>query len=71
MMMMMTRYERIYNHCEYLRINFPKSLRVCEPIMACSCTGCVGSVNGTRIKKRELEMYMSGEMKEIIDRNDK
>ena len=63
---MATRYENIINKLDQTD---DKDLRICKAHL-CACNGCCGYVGAKKITERELEMYKSGEMAEVISKGD-
>lgn len=63
---MMTRYERIIKHLD--KYTAHQDIFICNAKL-CACKGCVGN-GGTekKITQSEIDMYKSGEMQKIVDK---
>ncbi len=60
----MRRYEKLYN---YLSKKRSADLYICQAAV-CGCRGCAGSLGGDRITQRELDLFLSGDLKRIVDK---
>ncbi|AGG58088.1 hypothetical protein VPAG_00052 [Vibrio phage douglas 12A4] len=61
---MATRYENIIKKLDKKR---PQDLKICER-KSCACNGCCGYVSEKKITQKELDMYLSGELREILNK---
>ena len=62
---MATRYELIIEKLDHMP---DQNRRICKASV-CGCLGCAGAIGAKWITDRELAMYNSGEMQDVIDKS--
>ena len=62
---MATRYQNIVEHLDQ---KDEKDLRICRNYL-CACNGCCGTVGAKKVTQRELDLYKSGEMQNILEKD--